>query len=128
MQSFKQLKRDIIKYDLETYLTYDKLKIGMKYANGCGAKGGIKFPDTMWFVSVVAACIIHDIEWENANCYKDLLDANEHFDNNLKKITDYESINDFTRWFRRYRIASYTSGVELEGTPAYAKERGFELI
>ena len=79
----------------------------------------------MWGINIESACIIHDIEWEKAKNYEELILANENFDNNLKLITDYESANDFTRGFRRLRIAKYVSAVELIGTEIYAKERGF---
>ena len=125
MITFDEFWDDVCEFELETYLSYNDLKIGYKYANGCGAKGGVKFPDTMWFVSIIAACIIHDIEWKNAKCYHDLVLANRRFSVNLKKIIDSKSINGVMRWIRRYRIASYTSGVELKGTKAYAIERGF---
>lgn len=125
MQTYDQLLEDISKYRLETCLKPFQLRDGMQYANGCGAKGGTKFPDTMYFILVVAACIIHDIEWELSESYKELLEANERFDNNLKKICDQESMNDVTRWLRRSRIQKYVSGVELYGTESYAIERGF---
>lgn len=125
MQNFEELWYDIQYYNLESCLKYHQLKNGIKYANGCGSKEGIKFPDTIYFTSIISSCIIHDIEWEKSECYQDLLDANERFDNNLKKITDKESINNIMRWFRRLRIAKYVSGVELVGTKAYAIERKF---
>jgi len=123
--TFEELWEDVSTYQLDSCLKYHELEKGIKYANGCGAKGGVKFPDHIWFISIISACIIHDIEWTIANCYRDLLDANERFDDNLKKIVDYESFNDFTRWVRRYRVASYINGVELKGTHDEAVERGF---
>ncbi len=125
MQTFEEFWSDLNEFQLDSAYSYHELKLGIKYANGCGAKGGVKFPDTMYFISIIAACIIHDIEWQLAGCHQDLLDANERFDNNLKKITDSKSSNDVMRWLRRSRIAKYVSGVELKGTNAYAAERGF---
>ena len=125
MLTFDDFWADVCLYKLELGLKHFDYKTGIKYANGCGAKGNIKFPDNMYFVSIISACIIHDIEWYNAKSYQDLLDSNERFDNNLKKICDTESMNDLTRWFRRMRIAKYVSGVELYGTGSYAEERGF---
>ena len=125
MQTFNELWCDIVEYELELKYKYHEYKKGIKYANGCGSKGGQKFPDTMYFISIVAACTIHDIEWALAMSYHDLLDANERFDNNLKRITDKESMNDVMRWLRRSRISKYVSGVELFGTYNYANERGF---
>jgi len=125
MLTFDDFWADVCLYKLELGFKYHEYENGIKYANGCGAKGGIKFPDTMYYISVISACIIHDIDWYKATCYQDLLDANERFDNNLKKICDRDSMNDLTKWFRRMRIAKYVSGVELYGTESYAKDRGF---
>ncbi len=119
------LRKQMVKYNLVYKYECLKMLANISHANGCGAKGGIKFPDTMYFVNVSAACCIHDIEWELAEHYQDLLDANERFDNNLKSITDAESSNNLMTWLRRSRISKYVSGVELVGTDAYAEERGF---
>lgn len=127
MQTFDELWNDICTYKLDSHLKFHELKKGIKYANGCGAKGGTKFPDTMYLILIISACIIHDIEWKLAKSYQDLLDANERFDNNLKKITDKRSLNDIMRLLRRSRIQKYVSGVELVGTVNYAIERDFEL-
>lgn len=125
MITLKEFLEDVSKYDLDVSKIRN-ITVSYTYANGCGAKGGMKFPDTMWFVSIIAACIIHDIDWALAKCYQDLLDGNERFDNNLKKICDKESMYDATRWMRRMRISKYISGVELHGTDDYARERGFD--
>jgi len=125
MITLKEFIDDVAKYDLDVSKIRN-ISVSFVYANGCGANGGFKFPGTMWFISIIAACIIHDIDWQLAKCYQDLLDANERFDNNLKKICDYESMNDLTRMLRRLRIAKYVSGVELYGTEPYAQERGFD--
>jgi len=123
MKTYEQFLADIYKYKLVCDM--DNLKISFQYANGCGAKGGVQFPSTMWGINIESACNIHDIDWKLAKSHQELLDANERFDNNLKKITDHESMNDFTRWARRLRVAKYVSGVELYGTQTYATERGF---
>ena len=125
MQTFDEFWEDVCKYHLETHLEYHELKKGIQYANGCGAKGGIKFPHTMYLVNIIAACIIHDIEWELSESFTDLIEANERFDNNLKKICDTESMNGFMRWLRRERLHKYVDAVELVGTISYAIERGF---
>lgn len=125
MITLEEFTEDVAKYDLDISKIIN-ISVAFLYANGCGAKGGMKFPSTMWFVSIIAACIIHDIDWALAKCYQDLLDGNERFDNNLKKICDKESLYDITRWARRMRIAKYVNGVELHGTESYAKERGFD--
>lgn len=126
--TFDEFWEDVCTYKLNSIYKHYELKIAFKYANGCGAKGGVKFPDTIWFVSIVAACIIHDIEWKLAKNYQDLVGANERFDNNLKRITDYESMSNLTTWARRQRLAKYVNGVEIHGTHAYALDRGFEYV
>jgi len=125
MQTYNDFLDNIIKYDLDI-LEIHSLKLSFSYSNGCGAKGGVRFPSTIWFVNIEAACNLHDIRWKEAHNYQDLLDANEQFDNDLKKICDSESLFNITRWLRRLRIAKYVSGVELYGTESYAQERGFD--
>lgn len=127
MYTFDDLWYNVNKYKLESCLKYHQLQRYFDESNGCGAKGGTKFPDTMWFVLVVWACIIHDLEWYLAVNYEELLAANERFDNNLKRITDKESLNEAMVWLRRKRIGKYITGVEREGTVVYAIEREFEL-
>lgn len=124
MQTFGEFWNDVSKYKLETKYEYPELKIGFQYANGCGAKGGIKFPGTMWGLKIISACIIHDIEWALSKSYEDLLTANRNFKKNLLKIIKAGSL--FLLWpVRRLRVLWYTMGVELVGTKSYAVERGF---
>ena len=122
--TFEMLWHDIQFYKLVTNVTKDQIQLLMHHSNGCGSKGGFQFPSTMWGVNIEAACNIHDIEWYAADSYEELLEANERFDNNLKKICDTES-NTCMAWIRRMRIAKYISGVEIVGTHVYAVERGF---
>ena len=125
MKSFEQVLYDMEKYDLKTTVTdVDRFRVLYDYANGCGAKGGVKFPKTMWGVNIESACILHDIEWVMAQNYFDLKKGNELFDDNLKKICDKES-NTLTIWLRRMRIAKYVSAVELVGLHNEAIKRGF---
>lgn len=127
MQSFEQFWEHVCTYDLKSDYKFHELKANFKESNGCGSKGGMKFPSSFFFVKIVAACSIHDIEWFFAKSYEDLIKSNERFDNNLKRITDYES-NKVTRWIRRQFISYYVSGVELVGTRKYAEARQFSDI
>lgn len=127
MKTFGEFAGDVEKYSLELKHPIRLYRLNFRHANGCGAKGGMKFPNTMWGVNIVAACIIHDIEWQLATNFKELVAANERFDNNLKRITDYNSSNSITTWLRRMRVAKYVIGVEIHGTRDYANERGFEI-
>ena len=124
MQAYSKFVTDIDKYDLSHIpVTYNQFT---NMCNGCGSKGGFKFPSTMWLVNIEVACNIHDVDWSKAQCWSDLLKANERFDNNLKIICDDES-NWFMIPIRRQRIAKYVTGVELYGTVGYALERGFDI-
>lgn len=128
-KSFQQFRVDIHKYKLSLMhlLNDELLEHYYKYqANGCGAKNGRKFPNTMWGVDVQSACHCHDISWHLSTCYQDLVDADDKFPADLKRITDYHS-NVFTSWVRRLRIATYSWGVDRVGLEVYATERGFEL-
>jgi len=124
MKTLAKLLKAIEKYDLK-HVSFNLVR-DIIHANGCGAKDSFKVPNTIWGVDIEPACQLHDIGWELAQSYQDLIDVNEQFDNNLKKITDYESANDFTRGIRRLRIAKFILAVELIGTENYAIERGFE--
>lgn len=125
MKSLKEFELDIIKYQLLSAHGLIELLSGMKYANGCGANGGIKFPKTMYGVNIESACIIHDIEWQLSSNLNDLIEANHRFNKNLKKICDSESSNKVMAWLRRMRIAKYVAGVELHGLDTYAMKRDF---
>ena len=123
VKSLEEFLGDVFKYKLDTHSTH-LLREFFDCANGCGAKGGQKFPHTIYGVDIESACIGHDLDWRIAENYKEVLQGNERFDNNLKKICDPQS-NWFTRPLRRLRIAKFVSAVELYGTEEYANERGF---
>lgn len=123
-KSYNRFIIDIKKYGLKLIEVKNK-KVAFGCTNGCGSKGGFKFPSFFLLICIIVACHIHDIEWTLAKSYKDLIKANENFDNNLKLITDYESKYEWSAWFYRQLISYYISGVERIGTPIYAKERGF---
>lgn len=124
MQTLKKLISDIIKYKLDAGGIGD-IQSKFIHANGCGSKGGYKFPSSFLGVYIESACSLHDMMWELAESYSDLVEANEIFDNNLKRISDAESIV-VMRWIRRQMISYYISGVELIGTPTEARNRNFK--
>lgn len=124
MQTLKKLISDIIKYKLDTGNIGD-IRSKFIHANGCGSKGGYKFPSSFLRVYIESTCSLHDMMWELAESYDDLVEANEIFDNNLKRVCDAESMV-VMRWIRRQMISYYISGVELVGTPAEARKRNFE--
>lgn len=128
MKTIEQLQADTIRYCLHFSVagSLSALLAGVKYANGCGAKNSIKVPKTMWGVDIESTCYIHDIEWQLAKSYKDLIAANKNFNKNLLLIIAYES-NPFMWLLRRSRVFWYVTMVKLFGTKAYARERGFEI-
>ena len=123
LKSLEEFLGDVFKYKLDTHTTAI-LREYFSCANGCGKSGGQKFPSTIYGVDIESACYNHDVDWAAATNYKEVLQGNERFDNNLKKICDPQS-NWFTRPLRRLRIAKFVSAVELYGTEEYANERGF---
>ena len=126
---YLEFKDDILKYKLSLrYLLDNGRRLSKLYQynkNGCGAKGGHKFPDTIWGVDVQSACHCHDISWHISTKYKDLTDADMQFTHDLKLICDKESANAFMAWLRRLRIATYSFGVDEFGLEDYARKRGF---
>lgn len=54
--------------------------------NGCGAKDGIKVPDTMWFLCIILACQIHDWMFKEGKTIGDYFYANAIFFFNLAAI------------------------------------------
>lgn len=127
--AFLKFTNDIVNYRLKAHTPISGVRVRShfrNYTNGCGAKGGMQFPGTMWFLSIVSACDIHDIDWTMATCTEDLIAANEVFDNNLKRIIDKDS-NFIMKRLRRMRAAKYVTEVELIGTRGEAIKRGFDL-
>ena len=92
-----------------------------KICNGCGSKGGIDVPDTMYFLSVTEACDIHDFMWHEAKALEDLEYANEVFHSNMKIIIKRGSW--WLRGLRYSRAHKYYLAVKYVGTSAYTKER-----
>ena len=123
MKSLEDFLTDCELYKLKVASIHG-IRLNFKYANGCGAKGGIKFPKTMWGLNIESTCVAHDISWQMAKSLEDLLEGNEDFDDNLKLIIDAES-NFIMKRLRRMRASKYITEVELLGTPSEAKRRGF---
>ena len=130
MQTFEAFIDQCAYYGLELIHTRSEYEEAFACGdvNGCGAKGGIDVPDTMWGVYVGAPCNIHDVDWKLAKNYQDLVDANQRFRRNIEKVLDKESANAFTLWFRLNRMSRYYRMVKLVGTPLYAKERPYGVL
>lgn len=89
-----------------------------KTCNGCGAKGGIKVPDTFYGLCIKKACDIHDWMYEEGETYADFLFANAIFLLNLCLIVINGS-NWFTKFFRLARASKYFLAVAIEGQDAF---------
>lgn len=72
--------------------------------NGCGAKGGVKVPDTMWGLCIVIACHIHDWMFKEGKSLSDFYFANAVFIMNLAIIIT--SIG--SKWLAPLRLARAT--------------------
>ena len=111
--------------DLYIPLGYHKLTPEAKkvICNGCGAKGGIDFPDSMWGQSMTVACDIHDYMWYASSSSYDVRLANEYFWYNMKVIVKQGSW--WLRGLRYARAHKYYLAVKWFGTSDYIERRGF---
>ena len=125
MQTFEEFYKEVDQYNFDIKHSYDKLKNNFNCANGCGSKGGIDFPDSLWWCSIESACNNHDIDWKLAKNYNELVEANHRFRKNMEKIIDFESKDWFFLLIRLKTMSRYYRMVKLIGTKSYAKERGF---
>ena len=94
--------------------TEDKKSI----CNGCGAKGGIKVPDTMYGLDITVGCNIHDWMFKYGKTYADMLFANAIFLLNLSIIIINNS-SWFTLGLRLLRATKYFVAVAKYGASAY---------
>jgi len=88
--------------------------------NGCGTKGlgGWLVPDTLWGLSIVEACNIHDFMYKVGKRPYDKDSADRSFLNNMIRIINARS-GILLRGLRRYRAMSYYSAVKDFGGPAF---------
>lgn len=94
-----------------------------KVCNGCGAKGGIKVPDTMYGLDIKEACNIHDWMFKHGKTYADFLFANGIFQVNLTRIIVQQSANKFMIMLRLRRASKYFNAVAMLGQDAYWKNK-----
>lgn len=93
-----------------------------KVCNGCGAKGGIKFPDTFYGLDISEACNRHDWMCKYGKTYGDFLFANAMFLLNMVTIIINAS-NWFMKILRLSRATKYFIAVALKGHDAYWKNK-----
>lgn len=88
--------------------------------NGCGTKGlgGLITPDTLYGLSINAACDIHDWMYVFGRTIADKEEADRVFLNNMLRIIEAKS-GLLLRWLRRRRAMTYYSAVRDFGGPAF---------
>ena len=86
--------------------------------NGCGAKGGVNVPDSMYFLCVTLACNIHDWMYKEGKTLGDFFFANAVFIMNLViLIVCYGS--KFLAPLRLARATEYFIAVQTLGEKSY---------
>jgi hypothetical protein len=90
--------------------------------NGCGSKGGISVPDTMWGLDISSCCQIHDWMFAEGKTYADFLFSNAVFIMNLT-ITIVSLSNKFLVPFRLARASKYFIAVQTLGSDAFWVEK-----
>ena len=86
----------------------------LAYTNGCGGKGGIDVPDTMYGLGISLACNIHDLMFKEGKTLGDFFFSNAVFIMNLAIIIISKSIW-FTAPLRLARATKYFIAVQTMG-------------
>lgn len=87
--------------------------------NGCGAKGGIPVPNTMYLLSIKEACQIHDFMYHSSMTTEDKVTSDLVFKHNLIAIIEEETWFYFVEKLRKVRAEEYYLVVALWGDGAY---------
>lgn len=99
-------------------------KAKKKICNGCGPKGlggfwGFIIPNTLWGLSILEACNIHDFQYHEGRSINEKDSADRTFLNNMVRIIN--GSGRLLRPLRRYRAMSYYSAVKDFGGLAFWK-------
>ena len=86
--------------------------------NGCGAKDGIKVPDTIYGVCIRKACDIHDWMYQHGTTLADKMFADAMFRMNMATIIDNNS-NFIMGPIRNMRASKYYVAVVEWGDEAF---------
>jgi hypothetical protein len=93
-----------------------------QHCNGCGAKDGIKVPDTFYGLDIKEACNVHDWMYKEGTTKADFLFSNAIFLLNLVVIV-IDGSNWFTKTFRLLRATKYFVAVAVAGSGAFWKDK-----
>jgi hypothetical protein len=89
-------------------------------ANGCGdGWRACLIPNTMYGLSILPACQIHDWDYHHGATIDDKEEADRRFLNNLLRIIEAHSANHVTRALRNRRALKYYEAVRIYGGPAF---------
>ena len=108
-------------------LIFEKLFPDDYKSFGCGP-GGIGdwfVPDTMWGLSVRAACRQHDHDYRFGNGASDIhrLQCDQRMRDNMLMIVDDKSDSKILKTLRHIRVNTYYQMVKILGGKAYWEER-----
>lgn len=125
---FKKKEPDkIIRPKIYAPITYWELSPEEKkeICNGCGAKDGLKVPDTFWGLNMEEACNIHDYMYSIGKTHYDKLFADAMFRLNLTVIIDAkETFKDkLFSILRHYRAGTYYIAVAKYGNSSFWKDK-----
>lgn len=93
---------------------------------GCGAGegwGDKLVPDTIYGLSMLDACKIHDWMYAKGKTQEDKEEADRVFLNNMLRIIDYHTLNSWLKWLRKRRAYKYYDSVDHFGGPAFWNEK-----
>jgi len=94
--------------------------------NGCGSKGGIKVPSTMYGLDISEACNIHDFRYYLGETWDDKVFADKEFGTNLDSIILAETWFGWLKKLRMIRAREYVIAVKLWGDEAYREGKGLK--
>jgi len=94
--------------------------------NGCGAKGGIPVPNTMYGLDISEACNIHDFRYYIGETWEDKVFADMEFLKNLYAIIEHETWFGWVEKLRKIRAEEYVLAVKLWGDDAYRAGKGLK--
>ena len=96
--------------------------------NGCGPSGwkAHLIPETVWGLSISAACNIHDWMYSEGGKESDRVFADRMFLINMQRLVDSKSKLKVLRWLRHRRIKKYFFAVKEWGGNYFSYRRVYD--
>ena len=91
----------------------------LELTNGCGARNGLKVPNTMWGLLIIEACRIHDWEYTFGETLQAKIEADKNFKFNLNYLIVQRG--GVFMYPRMVRANTYYLFVKYRGGEAYWK-------